>query len=167
MKFCFYFLLIIFTNINFSSADSNVYFINIDLVIKNTNIGKKTLKMIKSINDKNIEELKTKEISLKKLDDDINSRKNVLSNEEFDKELVNFKKKVESYKNLKDKLVIDYENERNKNLNDLFKQINPIIQDYMNKNSINVLLDNKYVFMGKNNFDITNNIIDEINNNID
>ena len=167
MKFCFYFFLIIFTNINFSSADSNVYFINIDLVIKNTNIGKKTLKMIKSINDKNIEELKTKEISLKKLDDDINSRKNVLSNEEFDKELVNFKKKVESYKNLKDKLVIDYENERNKNLNDLFKQINPIIQDYMNKNSINVLLDNKYVFMGKNNFDITNNIIDEINNNID
>lgn len=167
MKFCFYFLLIIFTNINFSSADSNVYFINIDLVIKNTNIGKKTLKMIKSINDKNIEELKTKEISLKKLDDDINSRKNVLSNEEFDNELVNFKKKVESYKNLKDKLVIDYENERNKNLNDLFKQINPIIQDYMNKNSINVLLDNKYVFMGKNNFDITNNIIDEINNNID
>ena len=167
MKFCFYFLLIIFTNINFSSADSNVYFINIDLVIKNTNIGKKTLKMIKSINDKNIEELKTKEISLKRLDDDINSRKNVLSNEEFDKELVNFKKKVESYKNLKDKLVIDYENERNKNLNDLFKQINPIIQDYMNKNSINVLLDNKYVFMGKNNFDITNNIIDEINNNID
>ena len=48
-------------------------------------------------------------------------------------------------------------------MNNLFTKINPIIQDYMKKNSINILLESKNVFIGKKNLDITDDIIKEVN----
>ena len=51
---------------------------------------------------------------------------------------------------------------KNKILNDYFDKINPIIQEYMNENSINILLETKNVFIGKNNLDITLDIINKI-----
>ena len=44
-----------------------------------------------------------------------------------------------------------------------FDQITPIIQNYMDENSINILLDRKNVFIGKTDSDITNSIIEKIN----
>ena len=52
---------------------------------------------------------------------------------------------------------------KNENMNNLFLTFNPIIQDYMKKNSIDILLESKNVFIGKNNLDITNDIIKEVN----
>jgi Skp family chaperone for outer membrane proteins len=44
--------------------------------------------------------------------------------------------------------------------------INPIIQKYMNEQSIDILLDKKNIFIAKENFDITQKIIDLINKEI-
>ena len=44
------------------------------------------------------------------------------------------------------------------------KKINPIIQNYMDTNSIDILLERKNVFIGKNKSDITDIIINEIDN---
>ena len=51
-------------------------------------------------------------------------------------------------------------------MKDFFDQINPIIQNYMNEFSIDILLDRKNVFMGNSSSDITKKIIDRINNKI-
>ena len=48
-------------------------------------------------------------------------------------------------------------------LKKFFDQITPIIQNYMDENSINILLDRKNVFIGKTDSDITNSIIEKIN----
>ena len=45
--------------------------------------------------------------------------------------------------------------------------VNPLIQEFLDKNSIDILLNNKYVVIGKNNLDITENIIEIINNKLD
>ena len=60
-------------------------------------------------------------------------------------------------------MVLDFEKKKNENMNNLFLTFNPIIQDYMKKNSIDILLESKNVFIGKNNLDITNDIIKEVN----
>ena len=49
-------------------------------------------------------------------------------------------------------------------LSDFFKKINPIIQNYMDANSVDILLERKNVFIGKNKSDITDIIIKEIDN---
>ena len=52
---------------------------------------------------------------------------------------------------------------KEKKLANFLKKINPIIQDYMKKNSIEIVLDEKQIFIGLNSNDITNDIITLIN----
>ena len=44
--------------------------------------------------------------------------------------------------------------------------INPIIEKYMSDNSIYMLIDKKNVFIASKDYDITNNLIELINNKI-
>ena len=46
---------------------------------------------------------------------------------------------------------------------EFFAKINPIIQDYMDENSISLLFEQKNVFIGKNSLDITDEIVKKIN----
>ena len=60
-------------------------------------------------------------------------------------------------------MVSDFQNKKQISLKNFFNQITPIIQNYMDENSINILLDRKNVFIGKTDSDITNSIIEKIN----
>ena len=51
---------------------------------------------------------------------------------------------------------------KKENLNNFFNQINPIIQIYIDENSIDILIERKNIFMGKKNSDITNTIVKKI-----
>ena len=46
------------------------------------------------------------------------------------------------------------------------KNIEPIVSDYMKKNSINIVLAKKDVIIGKKNLDITDAILEIVNKNI-
>ena len=59
-------------------------------------------------------------------------------------------------------MVINFDKYKKDNLKNFFEEINPIIQEFMNKNSIDILLESKNVFIGKNNLDITKIIIQQI-----
>lgn len=155
-------LIFFFFNLNLVYSDDKVYFIDLDFVLKNSEIGKNILANIEEINNKNIKDLQSKEDELKTLENDIKMKQNIVSKEEFDKEVATLKEKINNYKSLKNKMVINFNNEKNEKLKNFFDKINPIIQEYMNDNSINILLDNKNVFIGKNNLDITLDIINKV-----
>jgi len=157
------FFLIISTT--FANSNDKVSFIDIDFILKNSNLGESILNEIENLNNKNIDELQNKEKELKKIEEEIKSKKNILSEQEFKKEVDLLKEKIKKYRIYKDKLVKDFEQNKNKKLNLFFKEVNPIIQKFMDKNSIDILLDRKNVFMGKKNSDITNQIIQELNKN--
>ena len=157
------FFLIISTT--FANSNDKVSFIDIDFILKISNLGKSILNEIENLNNKNIDELQSKEKELKKIEEEIKSKKNILSEQEFKKEVDLLKEKIKKYRIYKDKLVNDFEQNKNKKLNLFFKEVNPIIQKFMDKNSIDILLDRKNVFIGKKNSDITNQIIQELNKN--
>ena len=157
------FFLIISTT--FANSNDKVSFIDIDFILKNSNLGKSILNEIENLNNKNIDELQNKEKELKKIEEEIKSKKNILSEQEFKKEVDLLKERIKKYRIYKDKLVKDFEQNKNKKLNLFFKEVNPIIQKFMDKNSIDILLDRKNVFIGKKNSDITNQIIQELNKN--
>ena len=64
------------------------------------------------------------------------------------------------------KLKKKFEQIKNKKIAEFFEKVNPFIQDFLDKNSIDILLNNKYVIIGKNDLDITSKIINIINKNI-
>ena len=163
----FFFILIFFFNISLVNSSEKIAFINLDKVLNNSNYGKLLLNDIKKLNDENIEKLKNNETILKKKEDDLSKKKNIISEQEFNKELDALKEKIKLYKKEKDKMVSEIDSKRINNLNNFFSKINPIIQEYMDDNSINLLFEQKNVFIGKNSFDITEDIIKEINNKLE
>ena len=60
-------------------------------------------------------------------------------------------------------MVNELEIKKNTELNNFFDKVNPIIQNYMDNNSVEILFERKNVFIGKKNSDITTIIIDIIN----
>ena len=46
------------------------------------------------------------------------------------------------------------------------KKVEPLVSNYINENSINIVLDKKNVIIGKKNHDITFEILDIVNKNI-
>ena len=165
MSFLKKFLLIFFifftsTNILYSSETA---FIDIDYVISNSNIGKKVLENIDKLDKKNIENLKKKNKVLKELELTIKNKKNVISDEAFNMEVASFKEKYQKFNQDKNQKVKDFNDFKRKELENIFKKISPIINTYMEENSITVLLDSKNIFMGANKSNLTEDILKRIN----
>ena len=64
---------------------------------------------------------------------------------------------------LKIDLPADFSKSNYVSVEKFFKKITPIIEEYMGNNNINILLDTKYIFMGKSNSNLTESILIEIN----
>jgi outer membrane protein len=144
-------------------SDDKIAFINLDNVLKQSNLGKDIIIYLETIDKKNIEFLKKNEIILKDDEKKIKKKINIISKEELDKELNLLKKKLNDLNFKKNEMVKNYQKEKNLQLNNFFEKINPIIQKYMDDQTINVLLDKKNIYIGKSTSDITENIIKLIN----
>ena len=161
-KVCFY--LILFINFyNISNAEQSVKFVNIDQLVNNTKIGNQMLDKISSLDQKNIEKLKSFEKQIKDKQDEIKLKKNVISEVEFEKEVTNLNKKILDFNNQKKNMVEELTNIKNKELNLFFENIKPVVQNYMSENSIDMIVNSKNIFMGNNKSDITNDLIEKIN----
>tara|TARA_Y100000992_G_C21154945_1_gene438143 strand:- start:122 stop:637 length:516 start_codon:yes stop_codon:yes gene_type:complete len=159
--FHFIFLFLFFENYSF--AQQNLKFADIDLIIKNTNIGKETLNKLNDLDQININKLSKFEKELNKIENDINLKKNLWSNDEYNKEIQSFNLKLKDYNNQKKEMVNKLSEIKNKELKKIFEIITPIIENYMRENSIDILFSNKNIFIGNKNSDLTNELIKLIN----
>ena len=149
--------------INTACSNDSIAFIDMDFIIRNSNIGKIVLKKIEDQNNKNISILKKNDEILKDIEKNIIGKKNVISKEVFDKEVVIFREKVHNFQLEKDKIVNDFNNFKRNELENVFKKINPIINTYVEKNSIDLLLEKKNILIGRKDLNLTNKILEEIN----
>ena len=156
-------IIFFFFNLNSALGNDNVYFIDLDKLVKKSNPGKKILAKIENLNELNVKDLKIKSDELKKYENDIKIKQNVVSKQQFEKEVAVLRTKINEFNIVKDQMISDLEKKKSDYMNNLFLKFNPIIQEYMKKNSIDILLESKNVFIGKNNLDITNDIIKEVN----
>ena len=159
-------LIILISNVSFAFSNDKIIFFDLDLVIKKSNIGMITLKKINKLNNENIQKLKAKENELKKQENEIKKKQIILSSEELNKEIILLENKINQFRKDKNEMVNNFNKNKNIELENLFKLINPIIQNFMEKNSINILIERKNVFLGKINSDITSDLINVINKEI-
>ena len=159
------FFLILSNNLSFASQ--NVRFADIDLIVQNSEIGKKTLSKIEKINKSNIEKLTNFQKQLKDRENEIKIKKNIISEEEFKKEVENLKNQLAEFNKKKDLMVKEFSDLKNDELEALFAKINPIIQNYMKENSIEILMNSKNIFIGNIKADLTQLLINEINSKVE
>ena len=91
--------------------------------------------------------------------------KNISSNEKLKEDINIFNQEVEKFRLEKDKILKDFKLLKEKKLDNFLTKINPLIQEYMKKNSIDIVLERKQIFIGNSNKDITEDIINLINKN--
>ena len=122
------------------------------------NIGKKSKKAFSlPINTKKKNKI------LQELELSIKKKKNVISEEAYNKEVIEFKQKFKEFSNEKNQIVKKFNDFKKKELENIFKQMNPIINEYMEQNSVKILFDSKNIFMGSKDLNLTEDILNKIN----
>ena len=164
MKKIFIFILINFFFINSSLSAEKIVYLDLDFILSNSNKGKLILSNLDNLNKKNIEILKSKENLLKKDEDEIIKQKNIISQEAYTSKVNDLKEKIKVFREEKKKLASDFTEIRKNKINDFFKTIDNVLREYVEKNSIDLVLNKKDILIGKNNYNITNEILKIVNN---
>jgi len=162
-KFFIYFILIsLFT----SSLKAQIAYIDMNLVLNKSEVGKYLNSHIEKIKNKNIEKFKEIEKNLIDKEKLLISQQNILDNNEFDKKLAILKIEVNKYKSDK-KLHVDQLNKiKIESTKEILKVLNPIITKYVDLNSISLVIPKKNIIIGKKNLDITDQIIKQLDENL-
>ena len=157
--------LFFFLSQTFLNASEKIAFIDVDYVLNNSNYGKIILKQLETVNNENIKKLSQKEKIIIQKKDSINKKKNISTKEQLEKDIINFNTELEKFRSEKEKILKDFTLLKETKLDNFLEIINPLIQNYMKKNSIDIVLEKKQIFIGSSNIDITNDIIKLINEN--
>ena len=157
------FILFISSNVY---AENKVVYLNLDYVLSNSNVGKNLFLKLKKEEDIKFKEFETNEINLKDEENKILASKNIISQDQLNLNIKEFKEKLEKYKKFKSDELEILKKKRNSQIITLIKQINPVIEKYMSDNSISIIIDKKNIFIADKNYDITEDLIELINKNI-
>jgi len=161
-----YILIIFFSTISLSKSNENIAYIDLDNIVKNTKAGKSILNKLKNSKESALKKFEKKEKVHKKVEEDINKQKNVLSKEELKNKILDFRKEIASFRNDREKLINDFNTKKIQEFDKFFKKITPIIGEYAEQKNIDIVLDKKNIFLANKNNDITNEIIKLIDDKI-
>ena len=159
-------LIFLSLSINVLKADDKVSYLDIDYILTNTLAGKELLNTLKKEEEIKINKFKSNDDSFKNEAQRLLAKKNLVFEKEMNKEMKALQIKFQKYKKVKEKEIEDFKIKRNRNIVNFLNLINPIIEKYMSDNSIYMLIDKKNVFIANKEYDITNNLIELIDNQI-
>ena len=164
MKKIFYclFLFYIFT----LSSNAEIAYIDLKLILNESDVGKFLNSHLDGINKKNQKNYKEIESNLISKEKSLIDKQNILSEEEFNKELNLLGEEIKKYRSDK-KSSLDRLNQiKIDKTKEILKILNPIITNYVEKNSISIVMPKKNIIIGKKKLDITNQILVLLNNKI-
>ena len=165
--------LIFFLSINFFLfstqnvfAAEKVVYLDVNFIINKSEPAISIIKRIEKIKDKETKQLKLTSDNLQKKNDELVKTKNLLSDEELKNKVSKLREEIKLFEKKKVKTINDLNDKKKKELNEFLKLINPLIKDYMDKNSIDIVIDKKNIFIAKTDKDITKDILEIINREI-
>jgi len=160
------FFLILFICLYSGNLSAEIFYIDIDKIINQTNVGKyinNEFENLKKINNSKNLEIKN---NLQKREESLIAQKNILDANEFNNKLNLFRKDVNDFNQLSQKSNRDLQNKLMKNKANFLKLIQPILLDYVAENNITYLLQKKYIIVGHNDLNKTTDIIELVDKKI-
>ena len=166
VKKFFIFSIIFLCFITFSYSQDQIVYLDLDKVVSNTKAGKSILINLEKSKKNALLNFEKKEADLKKIEEEIKSQKNILSENEYKKKLFEFRKKVNNFRQNRQKLINDFNQKKKIEFEKFFKKITPIIENYVSEKNIDILLDRKNIFVASKKKNITQEIIEIIDSKI-
>ena len=157
------FFLFFFNLCFLAQADDKIAFFDLDEELKKSISGKNIVLKIEKINEKNFKDIQIRKKKLQTLKENLNSKKNILSEEEFKVQFTSLQKELKTFNESNKTISDEFEKVKQKELEQFLKLISPIIEEYIKENSISIVLNKKNMFIAKKEYDITENIIELVN----
>ena len=166
-KFLIINLFLVFFTLSYAEEQKIVY-LNVDKIMQQSIAGKSIKKQLENLYNKNLEKFKKNDEILKNKEKKLIAQKNILSQEDFQKELSSLRKEIINFQKEQVKARDNINKLRIGATNKLISQLSPILQEYAKKNSVSLILQKKNIVMGKKEIEITDEILaitdKEINN---
>ena len=155
----FFFLI----TVNSYSVEKIVY-LDLDFLLSNSNKGKEIILNLEKINKENIKILKEKKNLLNNEEKKLLQQKNILTSQIYSEKRKSLKNQIKNFNEEKNTIALKFKKQREEKINNFLKIVDKILAEYVEKNSIDIVLNKKDILMGKNNYNITNDIMQIINN---
>ena len=163
MKFFLAKIFFLFIFLGISNANENIRFININYIVINSEVGKTLNKIIEDKSKKITSELNSLGKKIENKKDKIISQKNILKKEEYEKLVKTYDDEVIKYNNIRKKKNEDFNQFRLNSQKKIIEALNPIITNFLKKESVQILLQKEQIIFGDNKLDITEKILEIFN----
>tara|TARA_Y100001970_G_C14241719_1_gene865319 strand:- start:491 stop:1012 length:522 start_codon:yes stop_codon:yes gene_type:complete len=158
---------IFFFIFTFSLAEEQkIVYLNVDKIMQQSTAGKSIKKQLENLYNKNLEKFKKNDQILKNKEKKIIAQKNILSKEDFQKELTGLRTEIIKFQNEQVKARDEMNKLRIGATNKLISKLSPILEEYAKKNAISLILQKKNIVMGKKEIEITDEILSITNEKI-
>ena len=152
--------LIIFLSLTqVSLAEKTIAFIDIDMIMNKSEFGKKSYKKIDDDFNKENEKLLKIEKNLVLKEQGILKQKNVLSEEELNKKIIDLRKEISDFQSKKRLLNEKFNEIRLNKTNQMVQSLNLILSKYADENDISLVIQKKFIVIARSGLDITSEIL--------
>ena len=162
MKNFLFIVLIFFLSTSLSQAD-NPFFVDFKYILNESKAGKKAQNSLKTKLENGLNRLKEQEKNIQEEEKKIIQQKKLITADEYKKKINGLRNKVSTLQKDRNKLLEDVSKQRTKARNELLKNLNPILKDYMKEKNIRIVLDKKSILLADENLNITDDIMKILN----
>ena len=135
------------------------YYLDFNYILNESNAGKKAQTTLKNRLDSGIKSLNSKEKSIQESEKKLIQKKKIISAEEYKKEIQTLRASVAKLQKERSELINSIAKKKKKAKDELLKNLNPIIKDYMIEKKIRMVVNKKALVLADENLDITQDII--------
>ena len=162
MKFFFIIIAIIF-RFEVAFANEKIAFIDLNFIINNSEAGLSINTFINDLSKKKNNDFEVIEKEIKKDENELIAKKNIIEQSIYNNKVNEIRLRINDYKLERQKFNKNLHEKKIKYNNLLLKKLNPIISNYVEKNSITLVLPKKMIIIGKKDLDITKQILETLN----
>ncbi len=155
----FFFLIFLLINSFTLNSYSQIVYIDINFILNTSEVGKSLNKYIKELSNEYSIDYSKIEKNLVQKEKELIAQQNIIDKSEFEKKLSNLSKEINKYRSDKKLSQESLNKIKLSNTNKILKILNPIITEYVDSNSISLVIPKKNIVIGKKNLDITDDVI--------
>ena len=139
------------------------YYLDFKYILNKSDAGKKAQVFLKNKLEKGIKNIQAKEKKIQEEEKKIIQQKKIITPEEYKKKVTDLRSKVSKLQKERNTLLETVSKQRSKARNELLKNLNQIIADFMKEKKIRMVVDKKSLLLADENLDITNDIMAILN----
>ena len=166
MKKIFFLFLAFFLSVENSHAGNKIAYIDVNLILNNSIVGQSITEHLKNIKEKKLIDFNKIENILAEKETNLINKKNIIDKDQFNNEIEILKKEIVEYKNEKNKFSKEIDQKKIKYTKKVLNILNPIISNYVEDNSIEIVLSKQNIVIAKKDLDITSPVMDLLNKQI-